>query len=61
MDILRKFLLKRSNKDFENAEELILLNEKIDCLQKSVASLRKDLPSIFLKMVVDIENRRVMT
>jgi hypothetical protein len=36
------------------------LEDQIDCLQKSVATLRKDIPPIVIRTLLDMENRSVL-
>lgn len=61
----RNNLVRQSNKVYLESDRLlesdvIELKDQIDCLQRSVATLRKDIPSILIQKLLDIENRRAL-
>jgi hypothetical protein len=41
----------------DNAYEFEYLNDRMDCLQRSVANLRKDIPMLYLEMLLKATNR----
>jgi hypothetical protein len=41
-------------------KEVKELKDQINCLHRSVAALRKDLPSILIRALLNVDNRRAL-